>query len=55
MIGLDGGRIKPLSLIPFSIEGKTYRLLAHGQPAIYAVGRTQSDVWVIENFDQIIK
>ena len=54
MIEVESGRSMPLSTIPFTIEGKTYHKIDN-KPEIFVDYKTQSDVWVIENFDQIIK
>ena len=55
MIDVESGKIMPLPAIPFTIEGKTYLKVIDGTPEIFVDGKTQSDVWVIENFDKIIK
>jgi serine/threonine-protein kinase len=55
MIEVESGKTKPPPIIPFTIEGKTYYKLIDGKPEIFVDKKTQSDVWVIENFDQIIK
>jgi Tol biopolymer transport system component len=55
MIEVESGQTKPLPMLPFTIEGNAYYNLIDDKPEIFVVQRTQSDVWVIENFDQIIK
>jgi serine/threonine protein kinase len=57
MIEVESGKSKsmPLSTIPFTIEGKTYHKDIDDKPEIFLTGKTQSDVWVIENFDRINK
>jgi Tol biopolymer transport system component len=55
MIEVESGRAKPLPTIPFTIEGKTYHKVIDPKPEILIDAIKQSDVWVIENFDQIIK
>jgi Tol biopolymer transport system component len=55
MIEAESGKTRALPTIPYTIEGKTYHMLIGGQPEIRVVGRTLSDVWIVENFDQIIK
>ena len=55
MINVENGTTKPLPIMSFTIEGKTYYKLIDSKPEIFADAKTQSDVWVIENFDQIIK
>jgi Tol biopolymer transport system component/predicted Ser/Thr protein kinase len=55
MIEVESGNAKPLPVIPFTIEGNTYYKMIDGRPEIFVDDKTQSDVWVIENFDQIIK
>ena len=55
MIGVESGQTKPLPMLPFTIEGNAYYKLIDDKPEIFVVQRIQSDVWVIENFDRIIK
>jgi serine/threonine protein kinase len=55
MIEVESGQTKPLPVISFTIEGETYNRLIDGKPEICEVVKTQSDVWVIDNFDRIIK
>ena len=55
MIEVESGKTRPMPIIPFTIEGKTYYKLIDDKPEIFVDAKTQSDVWVIQNFDQIIK
>jgi serine/threonine protein kinase/dipeptidyl aminopeptidase/acylaminoacyl peptidase len=55
MIEVESGKTKPLPIIPFTIERRTFYKLIDSKPIICWVEKTQSDVWVIQNFDQIIK
>jgi Tol biopolymer transport system component len=55
MVEVKSGKTKTLPTIQYTIEGKTYHILIDGDPEIRVVGRTQSDVWVVENFDQIMR
>jgi Tol biopolymer transport system component len=55
MIEVESGQTNPLSTLPFTIEGKTYYKIADDKAEIFVDEKIQSDVWVIENFDQIIK
>jgi len=55
MIDVESGQTKPLPILPFTIDGKTYFKVVDDKPGIFVDGKSQSDVWVIENFDQIIK
>jgi Tol biopolymer transport system component len=55
MIEVESGQTKPLPMLPFTIEGNAYYKLIDDKPEIFVVQRTQSDVWVIDNFDRIIK
>jgi len=54
-IEVESGQTKTLPTMPFTIEGKTYYKVIDSKPEIIEVTKKQSDVWVIENFDQIIK
>jgi serine/threonine protein kinase len=49
-IELSSGRVKNLPTIPFTVEGKTYYMVDE-KPRILVSIKTQSDVWVVENFD----
>jgi len=51
----ETGKVKPLPTIAFTIEGKTYYKAADDKPEIFMDEKTHSDVWIIENFDQITK
>jgi len=53
-IELASGRVESLPIIPFSVEGKNYYLIDN-KPKIFVSLKTQSDVWVVENFDQKTK
>ena len=55
LIEAESGKTKPMPTIPFTIEGKTYYKMVDGKPEIFVDEKTQSDVWVIENFDEINK
>jgi Tol biopolymer transport system component len=55
MIEVESGKTKPLPVIPFTIEGKTHYKVIDDKPDIIVDEKTQSDVWVIENFNQIIR
>ena len=55
MVGAENNKAKPLPSIPFTIEGKTYHKMMDDKPEIYIDGKTHSDVWVVEYFDQIIR
>ena len=55
MIEVESGKTKALPEIPFTIDGETYHKLIDGKPEVFVAGKSQSDVWVIENFDQITK
>jgi serine/threonine-protein kinase len=54
-IEVESGQTKTLPTMPFTIEGKTYYKVINSKPEILEVTKKQSDVWVMENFDQIIK
>ena len=41
--------------MPFTIEGKIYYKVVGDKPEIFVDKKTNSDVWVVENFDQKIK
>jgi len=53
-IELSSGKVKSLPTIPFTVEGKTYYMVDE-KPRIFVSTKNQSDVWVMENFDQKIK
>jgi len=55
MIEVESGQTTTLPTISFTIEGKTYYKVIDSNPEIIVNNKTQSDVWVIENFDRIIK
>ncbi len=54
-IEVESGQTRILPTIPFTIEGETYYKRIDEKPEIFVIGRAQSDVWIIENFDQMIK
>jgi serine/threonine-protein kinase len=54
MIEVESGKTKPTPMMLFTIEGKTYYKIIDDKPEIFVDKKRQSDVWVIENFDQII-
>jgi Tol biopolymer transport system component len=53
-IELSSGKVKSLPTIPFTVEGKTYYMV-DDKSRIFVSTKNQSDVWVMENFDQKIK
>jgi serine/threonine protein kinase len=54
-IEVASGRTKSLPTLQYMIEGKTYHKVIESQPEIIEDAKVQSDVWIIQNFDQIIK
>ncbi len=55
MVELEHGTAELLPVLPFRIEGETYYKLKNDKPEIFIDTKRQSDVWVIENFDRIVK
>jgi len=55
MVEVRSGKRKPPPIVPFTIEGRTYYKVINRKPEIHVVGKIQSDVWVIENFDKMIR
>jgi serine/threonine protein kinase len=55
MINTENDQIKTLPILPFIIEGKKYFKKIDNKPEVFSIFATKSDVWVIENFDQLIK
>jgi Tol biopolymer transport system component len=52
---IENGKVKPLPTFAFTIEGRTYYKVVDDKPEIFVDEKTHSDVWVIDNFDQIIR
>lgn len=55
MIEVATGRVEPRPVLPFMIDGKPYWKTLDDRPEVVAVAKTQADVWVVENFDRIIR
>jgi hypothetical protein len=55
MVEVENGEVEPLPTIPFTIEGKTYYKVVNDRSEIFVDEKANSDVWVVENFDQKIK
>ena len=53
-IELSSGKVKSLPTIPFMVEGRNYYIV-DDKPKILVSTKSQSDVWVIENFDKNIR
>jgi len=54
-IELDSGQVKELSVIPFTIEGKSLHKILNEKPEVFVDSKTLSDVWLVENFDPDIR
>jgi Tol biopolymer transport system component len=51
MVPVNGGEAKSFVTLPFENIGRQISMLPNGQEFVCAVSETQSDVWLMENFD----
>jgi serine/threonine protein kinase len=55
MIDVESSKIETLPTIPFTIEGETHYMPTYDQTRVFINIKAQSDVWLTENFDRLVK
>jgi Tol biopolymer transport system component len=55
MIDVESSKIENLPTNPITIEGETHYMPTYDQTRVFINIKAQSDVWLTENFDRLVK